>query len=72
MHGRTSVLAVLPPPRHRESAAADLTASHRALGAPVLSIEGAQTHAPAISTGALAVFRAFQARLARRRRGRML
>ena len=60
MHGRTSVLVVLPLPRHRESVAADLTASHRALGAPVLSIEGARTHAPAISTGTLAVFRAFQ------------
>jgi hypothetical protein len=60
MHGRTSVLAVLSLPRHGESAAADLVALHRALDAPVLPIEGARTRPAAISTGALAVFRALQ------------
>jgi hypothetical protein len=59
MHGRTSVLAVLPLPRHRESAAADLAASHRALIAPVLPIEAARSHTSAISMGALTVFRVF-------------
>ena len=58
MHGRTSVLAALPPPRHGESAAADLGASHTGLCIPVLAIEGVRAHASAISTGALAVFRA--------------
>ena len=56
MHGRTSVLAVLPLPRHRESAAADLAASHRALAAPILLIERARTYAPSISMGAVAGF----------------
>ena len=59
MHGRTTVLAALPQPRHGELAAADLAASHRALNGAVLPIEGARTHASAISTGSLAVFRAF-------------
>jgi hypothetical protein len=59
MHGRARVLALLPLPRQGESAAADLATSHRALGAPVFPIEGARTHAPAISTDALPVFRAF-------------
>ncbi len=63
MHGRTSVLVALPLPRHRVSGAADLAALHRALCAPILPIEGARTHAPAISTGALAVFRAFSIQL---------
>ena len=56
MHGRTSVLAVLPLPRHRESATADLTTSHRALGDPILLIEGAWKYTCVISTGAVAVF----------------
>jgi hypothetical protein len=56
MHGRTSVLAVLPLPRHRESAAADLAASHRALDAPIPLIEGARTYAPGINMGAVAGF----------------
>ena len=59
MHGRTSVLVALPPPRHGESAAADLAASHTGLGGAILLIEGARTHAHGISTGAVAVFRAF-------------
>ena len=58
MHARASVLVALPLPRHRESAAADLAASHTGLGIPVLVIEGVRTHASAISAGALAVFRA--------------
>ena len=60
MHRRTSVLVALPLPRHGESAAADLAASHTGLGIPVLAIEGVRAHASAISTGAVAVFRAFQ------------
>ena len=56
MHARASVLVALPLPRHRESAAADLAASHTGLGIPVLVIEGVRAHASAISTGALAVF----------------
>jgi hypothetical protein len=59
MHARTSELVALPLPRHGESAAADLGASYRALSALVLPIEGARTYAPGISTGAVAVFRAF-------------
>ena len=39
--------------------AADAAASHRALDAPILAIEGARTHAPAISTGVAAVSPAF-------------
>ena len=62
MHGRTSVLAVLPLPRHRELAAADLAASHRALVASIFPIESVRAHASAISTVALAVFRALHAR----------
>ena len=60
MHRRTTILAALPQPSHATSAVADVVASHRALNDPILPIEGARTHAPAISTGALAVFRAFQ------------
>ena len=60
MHARASILVALPPPRHGESAASDLAASHTGLGIPVLAIEGVRDHASAISTGALAVFRAFQ------------
>ena len=55
-HGRDSVLAAPPPPRHGALGAADPVASNRALGAPVLSIEGARAYAPGISTGAVAVF----------------
>ena len=58
-HARTSVLAALPLPNHGESAAADLAASYTGLGIPVLPIEAARTYAPGISTGAVAVFRAF-------------
>ena len=65
MHGRTSVLAALPLPRHEESATADLAASHRALDTPVLSIEGARKHACVISTGAVAVFVGFRRATAR-------
>ena len=50
----------LPLPRHRESAAADVAASHRALDGAILLVEGARTNAHGISTGAVAVFRAFQ------------
>ena len=60
MHRRTTILAALPQPRHATSAAAGVVASRRALNRAILPIEGARTHAPAISTGALAVFRAFQ------------
>ena len=38
--------------------AAELEAAHSALDVPVLSIEGARTYAPSISTGALAILRA--------------
>ena len=58
MHRRTSVLVALPLPRHGESAAADLAASHTGLGILFLPIEGVPAHASAISTGAVAVFRA--------------
>ena len=58
-HARTSVLAALPLPNHGESAAADLATSYTGLGIPVLPIEAARTYAPGISTGAVAVFRAF-------------
>ena len=60
MHARTSILVALPLPRHGESAAAELAAPHTGLGIPVLAIEGVRAHASAISTGAVAVFRAFQ------------
>ena len=60
MHARASVLVALPLPRHGESAAADLAASHTGLDGAILLIEGARTHAHGISTGAVAVFRAFQ------------
>ena len=59
MHARTSVVVALPLPSHGESAAADLAASYTGLAIPVLPIEGARTYAPGISTGAVAVFRAF-------------
>ena len=59
MHRRTTILAALPQPRHATSAVADVAASHRALNGAILPIEGARTHAPAISTDALPVFRAF-------------
>ena len=58
---RTSVLLALPQPRHVASAAADRVAAHSALAGPVLSIEGARTYAPAISTGAVAGFVRFSA-----------
>ncbi len=60
MHRRTTILSALPQPRHATSAGADVAASHIALNGAILPIEGAWTHAPAISTGALTVFRAFQ------------
>lgn len=60
MHGRTSVFAALPLPRHAASAAADLVAARRALDGAVLSIEGARTHAHAIGTGDVPVFCAFR------------
>ena len=47
-------------PRHAASAAADLLAAHSALGGAVLAIGGVRTYAHAISTGAVAVFRAFR------------
>eukprot|EP01043_Picozoa_sp_COSAG02_P105555 COSAG02_NODE_41547_length_393_cov_1.040816_1_plen_68_part_10 len=56
MRCRTSVLPALPLPRHGESAAADLAASHRALSDPILPIEGTRKYACVISTGAVAVF----------------
>ena len=59
MIARSSVLAALPLPNHGESEAADLVASYTGLGIPVLPIEAARTYAPGISTGAVAVFRAF-------------
>ena len=67
MHRRTSVLVALPLPRHGESAAADLAASHTGLGILFLPIEGVPAHASAISTGAVAVFRACRRRVVRRR-----
>ena len=59
MHARTTVLVALPQPRHAASAVADVVASHAGLCGPVLPIECVRTHASAISTGSLAVFRAF-------------
>eukprot|EP01044_Picomonas_judraskeda_P000321 COSAG03_NODE_14_length_22296_cov_10.813128_11_plen_154_part_00 len=53
-------MVALPLPRHGESAAADLAASHTGLDGAVLLIEGARTRAHGITTGAVAVFRAFQ------------
>eukprot|EP01043_Picozoa_sp_COSAG02_P014852 COSAG02_NODE_619_length_19446_cov_9.557141_20_plen_51_part_00 len=50
MHGRTTVLAALPQQRHAALVAADVVASHRALNGAILPIEGARTHAYAIST----------------------
>ena len=50
----------LPLPRHGGSAAADLAASRTGLDGAILLIEGARTYAHGISTGAVAVFRAFQ------------
>ena len=67
MHTRTTVLASLPRPRHAASAVADVAASHAGLRGPFLSIECVRTYAPAISTGALAVFRAFSTLSPRRR-----
>ena len=60
MHGRTTVLVALPQLKHATPAAADVAASHGGLCGPVLPIEGVRVYASAISTGALAVFRAFQ------------
>jgi hypothetical protein len=62
----TRVWWVVPAPRHVVQRAADLGASHRALSAPVLSIEGVRTHAHATSTGAVPVFHAFQRRISAR------
>ncbi len=62
MHARTQVLSSLPLLRHAASAAVDVAASHRALNAPVLPIEGAWTCAHAINTRALAVFLRVSAR----------
>jgi hypothetical protein len=59
MHAVNWCLAVLPLPRHAESAAADLAASSVGLGIPVLPIETARTYAPGISMGTVAVFPAF-------------
>ena len=60
MHGRTSVLAVLPLPRHSKSAAADLAASHRALDTPILLIEAPGPMLPASAWALWPVFCAFQ------------
>ena len=59
MHTRTTVLAALPQPRHAASAVADVAASHAGLRSPVLPIECVRTYAPGISTGDVAVSRAF-------------
>ena len=71
MHAVNRCLAVLPLPRHAESAVADLAASSLGLGIPVLPIETARTYAPGISMGTVAVFPAFStpspARRSRRR-----
>jgi hypothetical protein len=68
MHVANSALVTLPLPRHAESAATDLAASHIGLDIPVLPIEGVRAHASAIITGALPVFRAFDTSSPRRRR----
>ena len=60
MHRRSRVFSALPLPMHAGSTVADPMASHTALNGAILSIEGARTHAHGISTGAVAVFRAFQ------------
>ena len=59
MHPVNRCLAVLPLPRHAESAAADLAASSLGLDIPVLPIEGARTYTSGISMGTVAVFPAF-------------
>ena len=61
MHARTNDFAALPLPRHGALAAADLAARHTAPGGSDLLIEGARTHAPTISMGALPVFLRFSA-----------
>ena len=62
MHQRTHVFSALSLARHAASTVADPMASHAGLGGAVLLIEGARTHDPGISTGAVAVFRAFSTR----------
>jgi hypothetical protein len=61
MHAWASDFAALPLPRHGAQAAADLAARHTAPGGSDLLIEGARTHAPTISMGALPVFLRFSA-----------
>ena len=60
MPDRTCVLRTVRASRRAVSAAGGAVAAHRAPNSAVLSIEGARTYAHAISTGAVAVFRAFQ------------
>jgi hypothetical protein len=60
MHRRSRVFSALPLPMHAASTVTDPMTSRTALSGAVLSIEGARTHAHGISTGAVAVFRAFQ------------
>ena len=61
MHAWASDFAALPLPRRGAQAAADLAAKHTAPGGSDLPIEGARTHAPTISMGALLVFLRFSA-----------
>ena len=56
MHARTMDFVALPLPRRTQQAAADLAASHRALGDPILPIEGARKQSCVTSAGAVAVF----------------
>jgi hypothetical protein len=57
-------LVALTAPRHAAQPAAEGAAPHRAPEGRDLPIEGARNHAHVISTGALAVFRAFWRRSA--------
>ena len=52
---------VVPAPRHAEQPAGRAAASHRAVGAPILPIEGARHHALGTSTGAVPGFWRFSA-----------
>eukprot|EP01043_Picozoa_sp_COSAG02_P076368 COSAG02_NODE_16186_length_1106_cov_1.078451_1_plen_70_part_00 len=60
MHQRSRDFSALPLAKHAASTVADPMTSHTALDGAVLLIEGARTHALGISTGAVAVFRAFE------------
>eukprot|EP01043_Picozoa_sp_COSAG02_P047713 COSAG02_NODE_4602_length_5176_cov_2.578885_4_plen_190_part_00 len=53
----------LQGPKLAAQPSGEVIASHRALRAPILPTDGARTHTRAISTGVVAVFRAFSSRV---------